>query len=113
MLRMKDTNKLIRNFLRSLPALPLLAQPRRRRSDVVLPYILGAVGVAIAGGIAAVMLLSPRTRQRTLGIAKESYGKVRGQLGHIGTSERHATMPKTYSNSPGGTGANEAGSTGM
>ena len=75
MLRMKDTNKLIKNVLRALPAIPLI---RRRRRASITPYILGALGIAIVGGITAVMLLSPRTRNRTLGMAKDSYGKVRG-----------------------------------
>jgi hypothetical protein len=105
MLRMKDTNKLMKNVLRALPAIPML-WPRKKAS--VLPYILGAVGVAIAGGIAAVMILSPRTRTRTLGIAKESYGKVRGQLGELAIGERlglshgeRTTTPDPYSNGLG------------
>jgi hypothetical protein len=101
MLRMKDTNKLIKNILRALPAIPRI---RAKRPSVV-PYILGAVGLAIVGGITAVMILSPRTRSRTLGIAKDSYGKVRGQLGQLGIGERlglshgdRGTMPDAYSN---------------
>lgn len=117
MLRMKDTNKLIKNVLRALPAIPLI---RRRRRASITPYILGALGIAIAGGITAVMLLSPRTRNRTLGMAKDSYGKVRGQLGHLGIAERlgrshgeRVTTSDAYSNGPGAenAGANQSRST--
>jgi hypothetical protein len=115
MLRMKDTNKLIKNVLRALPAIPLL-MPKKRAS--VLPYVLGALGVAIVGGITAVMILSPRTRNRTLGIAKDGYGKVRGQLGQLAIGERlglsheeRSTTPDAYSNGLGAenTGASRTG----
>ena len=105
MLRMKDTNKLVNNVLRALPAIPML-WPRKKAS--VVPYVLGAFGVAIVGGIAAVMIFSPRTRTRTLGIAKDSYGKVRGQLGQLAIGERlglsgsdRTTTPDPYANGLG------------
>lgn len=108
MLRMKDTRKLIKNIVRALPAIPVI---NPRRSSVV-PYILGAVGLAIVGGITAVMIMSPRTRDRTLGIARDGYGKVRGQLGQLGIGERlglshgeRAAMPEAYSNGLGVEGA--------
>ena len=88
MVSMKDTNKLLKNVLRALPAIsafPLLA---RRRKTSMLPFILGAVGVAVAGGIAAVMVFSPRTRYRALDIAKDGYGKVKGQLDELGIGEK-------------------------
>ena len=84
MLRMKDTNKLLKNVLRALPAIPFFA-PKKTST---FPLVLGAIGVALAGGIAAVMIFSPRTRYRALDIAKEGYGKVRGQLGELGISEK-------------------------
>ena len=117
MLRMKDTNKLLNNVLRALPAIPML-WPTKKTS--VLPYILGAFGVAIVGGITAVMLFSPRTRNRTLGIAKDSYGKVRGQLGELAIAERlglsggdRMTTPDSSSNGLGleTTGTSHASST--
>jgi len=46
----------------------------------VLPYVLGAFGVAVAGGITAVMVMSPRTRERALGAAKDGYGKLLGEV---------------------------------
>ncbi len=105
MLRMKDTNKLIKNVLRALPVIQLR---RQRRRDIAVSYLLGAIGVAIAGGIAAVMILSPRTRNRTLGMAREGYGKVRGQIEQLGIGERlgiargeRATTPEPYANGLG------------
>ena len=114
MLRMKDTNKLIKNVLRALPAIPYFAP---KKTSSVLPFVLGAVGVAVVGGIAAVMVFSPRTRYRALDIAKDGYGKARAQLDQYGISEKlglsdgaaaRATSPGGYSN---GLVAAEPGST--
>ena len=82
MIRMKDTNKLIKNVLRALPAMPFMA---RKKTSSVLPFVLGAIGVAIVSGIAAVMALSPRTRHLALDAAKGRYEKVRTQIGSIST----------------------------
>ena len=84
---MKETNKLLKNVLRAWPAItaiPLFAP----KKTSVLPFVLGAIGVAVAGGIAAVMVFSPRTRYRALDIAKDGYGKVKGQLDDLGVSEK-------------------------
>ena len=83
--RLKDTTKLLNAVLRVLPVIPML-WPRKKASAA--PYVFGALGIAIAGGITAVMFFSPRTRNRTLGIAKDSYGKVLGQLEQLGIGER-------------------------
>ena len=99
---MKDTTKLINNVLRALPLLPLLAP---KRKSYVASYLVGAFGVALVGGVAAVMYFSPRTRMRTLDLAKDSYGKVKGQLGQLGIADRlglahgeRTTTPEVYSN---------------
>ena len=101
MLRMKDTTKLLNNVLRALPAIPFIAP----KKTSVVPFVLGAIGVAAIGGIAAVMVFSPRTRYRALDIAKDGYGKVRGQMDQFGISEKlglaageRATNPGGYSN---------------
>ncbi|MDB4937296.1 MAG: hypothetical protein JWP87_4268 [Labilithrix sp.] len=99
MLRMKDTNKLIKNVLRALPAIPFIAP---KKTSSVLPFVLGAIGVAVAGGIAAVMVFSPRTRYRALDIAKDGYGKVRGQLDQLGIAERFGMSQGDRSTTPGG-----------
>ena len=101
MLRMKDTKKLIRNVLRALPDIPYIAP---KKTSSVLPFVLGAIGVAVFGGVAAVMVFSPRTRYRALDVAKEGYGKVRGQLGQLpfadklGIQGERNTTPGGYSN---------------
>lgn len=111
MLRMKDTNKLIKNILRALPVIPLLAP----KKTSIVPYVLGAVGVALVGGVAAVMIFSPRTRYRALDVAKEGYGKVKSQIGQLPFAEKlgletdgRATTPQqhdagslSYSNNTG------------
>ena len=101
MLRMKDTNKLLKNVLRALPAIPYFAP----KKTSVVPFVLGAIGVAAIGGIAAVMIFSPRTRYRALDIAKDGYGKVLGQMNQLGISEKlgisageRGTTPDGYSN---------------
>ena len=85
MLRMKDTNKLFKNVLRAIP----LFAPKKTS---ILPFVLGAIGVALAGGIAAVMVFSPRTRYRALDIAKDGIGKVRGQMDQLGISEKLGSL---------------------
>lgn len=55
-----------------------------RKSAAVFPLVLGAVGVAIAGGIAAVMIFSPRTRTRALDMGKGVASKIQGQIGNAG-----------------------------
>jgi flagellar biosynthesis/type III secretory pathway M-ring protein FliF/YscJ len=99
MLRMKDTNKLIKNVLRALPAIPFIAP---KKTSSVLPFVLGALGVAVAGGIAAVMVFSPRTRYRALDIAKDGYGKVKGQLDQLGISEKLGMSHAERNTTPGG-----------
>jgi hypothetical protein len=82
----RESKKLIKKALRRMPDLPFdipyLPHLPRRRS--MMPYILGAIGVALMGGITALMIFSPRTRYRALGVAKDAYGKAKGQLEHIG-----------------------------
>lgn len=88
MLRMKDTNKLLKNVLRALPVITTAIPFFAPKKTSVVPFVLGAIGVAAIGGIAAVMVFSPRTRYRALDIAKDGYGKVRGQMDQLGISEK-------------------------
>ena len=71
--------KLIRKALRNMPDLPFRIRIARRR-PVLLPFVLGAIGVAVFSAIAAVMIFSPRTRYRALGVAKGAYGRVQGRV---------------------------------
>jgi len=98
MLRMKDTNKLLKNVLRALPAIPFIAP----KKTSVVPFVLGAIGVAAIGGIAAVMVFSPRTRYRALDIAKDGYGKVRGQMDQLGISDKLGLASAERNTTPGG-----------
>lgn len=70
MISKNPTRKLFGKILRALPYVS------RRRSTRFTPYVISAIGAAIVGGIAAVMFFSPRTRDRVLGAAKDTYGKV-------------------------------------
>jgi hypothetical protein len=100
MLRMKDTNKLLKNVLRALPAITAIPFLARKQKTSVLPFVLGALGVAVAGGIAAVMVFSPRTRYRALDMAKGGIGKVRGQLDELGISEKLGIAERTTTPTP-------------
>ncbi|MBX3191606.1 MAG: hypothetical protein KF819_31730 [Labilithrix sp.] len=79
-----DTHKLVKYVKHAMPAVPFIT----RKKTSIVPLVLGAIGVAIAGGIAAVMIFSPRTRYRALDVAKHNYGKVKDQLGHLHIGER-------------------------
>ena len=81
----KDSKKLIKKALRNLPELPFEIPFLTKRTSV-MPYVIGGIGVALAGAMAAVMIFSPRTRYRALGMAKDAYGKVQGQLQSMGVN---------------------------
>ncbi len=106
MLRMKDTNKLLKNVLRALPAITTAIPFFAPKKTSVVPFVLGAIGVAAIGGIAAVMVFSPRTRYRALDIAKDGYGKVRGQMDQLGISEKLGLASGDHSATPGTAYAN-------
>lgn len=91
MLRMKDTNKLLKNVLRALPAFRYFAP----KKSSMLPFVLGGIAAAVVGGIAAVMVFSPRIRYRALDVAKDGYGKVKGQIGQLGIGEKLGMSQET------------------
>jgi hypothetical protein len=84
------SQKTLRSFLKGaiamVPAIPYIT---KRRSSSMLAYVLGGVGVAIVGGLAGIMYLSPRTRYRALDVAKQTYGKVNDQIAHL---KNHGSM---------------------
>lgn len=90
MIRTNAIDKVIRNVLGSVAVsseFPFFS----KKSSSIVPVVLGAVGVAIASGIAAVMIFSPRTRTRALGIAKELPTKLHGiqdQIGHTAIGQK-------------------------
>lgn len=73
-------NKVLKTVIAAAPAIPYL-YPRRRSN--VGAYIVGGLGFALAGGLAALMFFSPRTRTRALTAAKDTYGKVNGKVSNL------------------------------
>jgi hypothetical protein len=64
----KASKKILRHVLAALPDNPFVKKRRARRRKT-LAY--GAIGVVVLGGIAAILMLTPRTRREILGIAKD------------------------------------------
>lgn len=81
MISNKTFNKVLEDVIAAMPAVPYVRRRRRRRA-MMLPLVLGGIGVALVGGMAAVMLLSPRTRYRALDVAKHTYGKISRKGAH-------------------------------
>ena len=80
MISNKSFNKFVKGMIAAMPAIPYVT---KRRSSMMLPFVLGGIGVALAGGVAAVMFFSPRTRYRALDVAKHTYGKINTQISHL------------------------------
>ena len=80
MISTKTINKVLKGAIAAMPAIPYIT---KRRSSMVLPMVLGGIGVALMGGMAAVMFLSPRTRYRAMDMAKNTYGKIESQITHL------------------------------
>lgn len=78
MISSKSIDKVLKGAIAAMPAIPYIT---KRRSSMVLPLVLGGIGVALMGGMAAVMFLSPRTRYRAMDMAKDTYGKINTQIG--------------------------------
>jgi hypothetical protein len=90
--RIKKTQKLIKNALDSMPDLPFIP---RRSSPSVASYVLGAIGIAVAGAVAAVMIFSPRTRYRAMLSAKDVYGKVQHKVEDLGITGKNGISKGT------------------
>src|SRR6187200_2791114 len=80
MMSKKALRKVWKQRTAAMPAIPYIT---KRRSGMVLSLVLGGIGVALMGGMAAVMILSPRTRYRALDMAKNTYDKVGSQIMHL------------------------------
>lgn len=86
MITQKKIKKVLSGVISALPAaVPYVMRSRRQSS--IAAYVLGGIGVAVVGGLAAVMFLSPRTRTRALTAAKDTYGKVNEKIGHLRSHE--------------------------
>ncbi|MCL2776404.1 MAG: hypothetical protein FWD73_00260 [Polyangiaceae bacterium] len=84
----KDADKFLRNATHALPVLSALAFMRKRERTRLIPWLLGAIGVAAFGSIAAVLIFSPRSRDRALGAAKDAYGRISDQFESLGIGDR-------------------------
>ncbi len=74
----RTVNRVLKNLIGVLPAIPYLT---KRRRTPVAAYVLGSIGLSLTG-IAALMYFSPRTRSKALGAAKGTYGKVNERIIH-------------------------------
>jgi hypothetical protein len=90
MISKKTFNTVLKSAIAVMPAIPYIT---KRKSSMVVPFILGGVGMALVGGVAAVMFLSPRTRYRALDIAKNTYGKINDQITHLRGGEIAGEQP--------------------
>lgn len=78
-------NKVIKSALRALPEIPYVNEKPKAS---VLPYVFGAIGFAVVGGVAAVMFFSPKTRERALGAAKDGIDYAKDTISHMPIAEK-------------------------
>lgn len=95
MISTKSFNKVLKGAIAAMPAIPYFT---KRRSSIVMPLVLGGIGVALMGGMAAVMFLSPRTRYRAMDMAKNTYGKINEQIGNLAHLKSKGSEDATASN---------------
>src|SRR5262249_40163063 len=113
MISKKRVNRALQGMIVAMPAIGQLI--RRRRRNAMLSYVFGGLGVAIAGGIVAVMMLSPRTRRRALHAAKDTYGRLNERMSHLRPSHgRFSEEPSgPLSNGLAAGGTDYSGTPGM
>lgn len=81
----KSSIRALEAMIAAMPAMPHITRSRRRAS--MMAYLIGGIGLAIAGGIAALMLLSPRARHKALDVAKGTYDRVNEKISHARSAE--------------------------
>jgi hypothetical protein len=84
----RKVNALVRGAIAAMPAIPYIMKSRRRRS--VAAYVLSTLGIAVVGGLAALMVMSPRTRHRAMDAAKGTYGKMNEKISRLRPALRHS-----------------------
>lgn len=84
----KATKKVLRSALRAWADMDIPYVAPKKTS--ALPMVLGAFGVAALGGICAVMVMSPRTRERAIDAAKGGYDKLLAQTSIFGQGDEDA-----------------------
>lgn len=108
MITKKNINRVLKGVVAAMPAIPYIMKSRQRTS--MTAYVLGGIGFAVAGGIAALMFFSPRTRYKALNVAKDTYGKVNDKISQLRTSSKdvapmsNGLVEHDYSNAPTTTG---------
>ena len=91
MITKKNVNRLLKGVVAAMPAIPYIMKSRQRTS--MTAYVLGGIGFAVAGGIAALMFFSPRTRYKALNVAKDTYGKVNDKISHLRSTNNSDVAP--------------------
>ena len=86
MITKKNIHRVLKGVAAAMPAIPYIMKSRQRTS--LTAYVLGGIGFAVAGGVAALMFFSPRTRSKALNGAKDTYGKVNDKIGHLRSTNK-------------------------
>jgi hypothetical protein len=81
MITKKNVNTVLKGLIAAMPAIPYIMKSRQRTS--VTAYVIGGLGFAVAGGLAALMFFSPRTRTRALTAAKDTVNKVNTKIADV------------------------------
>lgn len=85
MISSKRFNKVLKSALESaIAVMPVIPYVTRRRKSMVMSYVLGGIGLALVGGLGAIMFFSPRVRYRAIDAAKNTYGKLGSRVLHKG-----------------------------
>ena len=79
MMTKKNLNTVLKGVIAAVPAIPYL-MPKK---TPIGAYIVGGIGFAVAGGLAALFFFSPKTRTKALTAAKDGYNKVSDQISHL------------------------------
>lgn len=80
MLSKKTVNQFLKGMIAAAPAIPFVMS---KRKTPIAAYVLGGVGIALAGGIAALLVFSPKTRTKALSAAKNTYSKAEDKISHL------------------------------
>ncbi|MBX3233458.1 MAG: hypothetical protein KIT84_37805 [Labilithrix sp.] len=80
MMTKRNLNTVLKGVIAAMPAIPYIMKPKR---TPIAAYVVGGIGFAALGGIAALFFFSPKTRVKALNVAKESYGKVSDKISHL------------------------------
>ncbi len=79
MMTKKNLNTVLKGVIAAVPAIPYL-MPKK---TPITAYIVGGIGFAVAGGLAALFFFSPKTRTKALTAAKDGYAKIGDQISHL------------------------------